>query len=94
MPRPARTCGVDGCTNKHLARGYCSTHYGHHVLGKQSREIDYAAFVEDVEWLAETGETWEGALRRLDIKPHAAERRLERAGRADLIAAFRREVFA
>lgn len=28
-PRSTRTCVEPGCDNKHMARGYCSTHYRH-----------------------------------------------------------------
>lgn len=26
-PKSNRTCDVEGCTRKHMGRGYCSTHY-------------------------------------------------------------------
>lgn len=92
--RCQRPCDVDGCTLPHLARGYCRQHYAALVEGKQPRTIDLAAFVEDVEWMAATGETWEGALRRLGLAGDTCARRLERAGRGDLITALRRQEVA
>ena len=80
-----RVCTIDGCDRKHLAHGYCRTHYGHHVLGKTA-----PAHMEDVEWLAATGETWERAAQRLGIKPDSLDRLLRRAGRHDLIDHWRK----
>ncbi len=37
---------------------------------------DRAAFLEDVGWLAETGESWLGAAARLGVTPTALEKRL------------------
>ncbi len=37
---------------------------------------DRAAFLEDVRWLAETGESWLGAAARLGVTPTALEKRL------------------
>ena len=47
--------------------------------------------VEDATWLVETGECWSQAVIRLGYAGHAdaLERRLYRAGRADLFAALR-----
>lgn len=41
-------------------------------------------FLEDVEWMAETGECATGAARRLGMKREALEKRLKRADRSDL----------
>ena len=40
--------------------------------------------IEDIEWMAGTGETVPGAAARLHIHPHSLRRELERAGRLDL----------
>lgn len=40
--------------------------------------------IEDIEWMARTGETLERAARRLKVKPMSLIRRLERRGRLDL----------
>ncbi len=45
---------------------------------------DRAAFLEDVRWLAETGESWLGAATRLQLSPTALEQRLRRVGAHDL----------
>ncbi len=45
---------------------------------------DRAAFLEDVEWLAETGETWLGAAQRLGLTPAALAKRLRTLGASGL----------
>lgn len=49
------------------------------------------ALVEDMEWLAATGETWEGALRRLGMADGTAKRLLARFDRMDLVFRLRRD---
>lgn len=41
---------------------------------------DRAAFLENCQWLAETGESWLGAAARLGVTPTALEKRLWRLG--------------
>lgn len=91
-----KTCTVDGCDRKHLARGYCRTHYAALVTraGAPRREAPRAIHIEDVEWMAETGEVLERAAERLGVKPNTLERQLERAGRYDLVRKLRRRVMA
>lgn len=45
--------------------------------------------VEDCAWMADTGETWLGAARRLGKSPATLERTLERHGRHDLTVALK-----
>lgn len=49
---------------------------------------DRAAFLEDAEWLADTGATYQQASRRLGLTPAALEKRLRRHGRPDLLDRF------
>lgn len=46
--------------------------------------------VEDVEWLVETGATWDSACARLEMRSESLERSLQRAGRHDLVRRLRR----
>ena len=46
--------------------------------------------IEDIEWMAETGESLDGAAARLGVRPASLERRLERMGRHDLVQRLRR----
>lgn len=41
--------------------------------------------VEDVEWLADAGETWDAIATRLGAKPNSVRRACARAHRPDLI---------
>lgn len=45
---------------------------------------DHAALIEDLEWMADTGESLDGAAERLNTTPVALERALYRHGRHDL----------
>ncbi len=47
---------------------------------------DRAAFLEDVQWLAETGESWLGAAQRLGVTPTALDKRLWMLGAHGLVA--------
>lgn len=49
-----------------------------------------AARVEDAVFMAETGESLEGAAARLAMAPGALERALYRAGRVDVVRRMRR----
>ena len=93
----AETCAHDGCIRPSRARGYCHAHYkrmlaGRDMDGRVQLTTDH---LEDVEWMAETGESFDRAAERLGVKPASLERFLQRRGRRDLIAALkRREVGA
>jgi hypothetical protein len=86
-----RTCSVPGCTAKHVARGFCSVHYKREVsrAGAERRSTAIPIHLEDVEWMADTGETWLGAASRLGVHPKTLERRLHRDGRYDLVTRLR-----
>lgn len=89
-----RTCTVDGCTDKHLARGYCRHHYGTHIERPDAPRRTPAIHLEDVEWMAETGEEWTRAVERLGVKEATLLRHLERAGRYDLVQKLQRRAVA
>lgn len=86
--RCPRTCTIDGCHNPHEAHGYCSPHYqrmkrhgdplGEGTLRPSSIEV------EDVEWMAQTGESLTGACRRLGRSAGTLQKAMARAGRSDL----------
>ena len=78
----SRGCDVQGCQRPHAARGYCRHHYGRYVIGHKPRQ--QLMHIEDIEWMAETGECLTGAAARLGVQPTTLERFLYRAGRADL----------
>jgi hypothetical protein len=46
--------------------------------------VDPDARLEDIEFMAATGETWEGIARRLGLRQDSLARWLHRAGRNDL----------
>lgn len=48
-----------------------------------------SAVIEDIEWMLDSRECLAMAAQRLHMKPDSLERRLERAGRCDLVARLR-----
>lgn len=72
-------CKIDGCTNKHLARGYCNVHYKRVVVRNvpdpeaERHTVNPADRIEDCRWMAEHGETLSGAARRLGISRNALD---------------------
>lgn len=58
------------------------------VAAHRPREWDRAAFIENVEWLAQTGERFDRAARRLNLTPDNLEKRLRRLRRPDLVEAL------
>lgn len=76
--RPApRPCTIEGCTEKHVARGYCRTHYGRIIRGHEPRGV-VAPFnrqdrIEDCRWMAAGGESLTGAAKRIGITTNALE---------------------
>lgn len=87
-------CKVEGCDAKHLARGYCNTHYKREIVRADTERRSPRIHLEDVEWMAETGETWPIAVERLGVKENTLLRHLERANRYDLIRKLQRRVAA
>ena len=93
IPDGARTCTVKGCGRLYKARGYCGLHYGRLVLGHKTREEVVEARVterlEDCRWMADTGESLDGAAERLGLTTATLEaflRRYDRETLARLIA--------
>lgn len=89
-----KPCTIEGCPEKHLARGYCRKHYATHIERPNSPRRASAIVLEDVEWLAETGEVWERAIERLGVKENTLRKYLERHDRYDLIRKLRRREIA
>lgn len=89
-----KVCAVDGCNRKHRARGYCDTHYKREVVRATAQRRSEPLHLEDIEWLAETGEVWERAIQRLNTREDTLRKFLERHGRYDLIRTLRRRVVA
>jgi hypothetical protein len=84
-----QVCQIPGCGRPFRAKGYCMTQYmrwrAHGDPLKVTGRVAAAAIViEDVEWMAQTGESLLGAAHRLEVHPDTLERRLEREGRYDL----------
>lgn len=76
IPRK-RVCSLEDCNQPHRARGYCGLHYGRVIKGSQPREnwqpFDHTARIEDVRWMAATGEGLTGAAKRVSISTAALE---------------------
>ena len=87
-------CTVPDCDRPHAARGYCNRHYKHYVCRAGRTRRTSAIVLEDVEWMAETGEHWDRAVLRLGVKENTLLRYLERAGRYDLIRRLQKRVAA
>lgn len=93
-----KTCTVPGCDTPLWAKGYCNPHYQRHrrygspyatPTGRRT-----SIHLEDVEFMADTGETFEGAAARLGVKPNSLEKHLARLGRRDLIHRFNHQLTA
>lgn len=87
---PAKVCTYPSCDRKHAARGFCQHHYKREITRAGVDRRSPPIHIEDVEWMAETGETWLRAIDRLGVKENTLKRHLERAGRYDLIRRMQR----
>jgi hypothetical protein len=86
-------CLIEGCDRTNHAKGYCNLH--HLRLIKHGDPMHSGVIeTEDVEWMVETGETFEGAAKRLGSTVKSLESVLRRRGRLDLIEALRRRTVA
>lgn len=86
-------CAVEGCTDPRFRREWCCRHYNNwRRKGAVNAPTINRIELEDVEWMAETGESFEGAAMRLGVQASSLERFLDREKRRDLMAAFRRLV--
>lgn len=90
-----KPCSIPGCEKPARARGWCQSHYGGWRRTGNPLDLKFstspeslAAFIEDVEWMLQTGESPEMAAVRLRATINAVEIRLRRAGRDDLAAPF------
>lgn len=91
MPTP---CRIEDCGRPHQARGLCLLHYKRwqstgDPTKSPRRQLDADA-IEDTQWMADAGESLEGAAARLGVTPSTLERYLERHGHRDLAATLRR----
>ena len=88
----ARLCTVDGCGEKHQARGRCQRHYNQWRRTTQNFTSPWAdqraALIEDIEHLLGYDTAAHIAARLGYEKPRSLARRLSRAGRHDLARQF------
>lgn len=67
----------------------CRTAYNAHQAAtrpSRAKSVASTPLIEDAEFLANTGETWERACQRLGRTPGGLEETLQKAGRHDLLA--------
>lgn len=88
-----RFCTIVGCSRPTTARGWCQAHWRHwrrtgSPEGAKPR-VDAADRLEDVQWMAETGECLDGAAARLGLAPDTLELFLRRHDRGDLCTLLR-----
>lgn len=81
MVLPAPTL-ADAARRGHLG-GETAAERGARIAHEKAAQ-DLAAFIEDVEWMADTGESTEDVARRRGVTANAINKRLTRAGRTDL----------
>lgn len=88
MPK-LRPCTIEDCPRPHAARGYCRLHYARIIKGARPRDdwqqVDQEARLEDVRWMASTGEGLTGAAERLGISRAALETWLRKYDRTLLV---------
>lgn len=83
----------DICGGPIFARTYCNAHYKRwHRYGDPTAGYVRGSTInlEDVEWMAETGESLTGAAVRLGIKPGSLEKNLTDRGQRELLFRLRR----
>ena len=92
-------CLVEGCGREHRARGYCHLHYKHvfvegrdaaHLLPPSPSEAITQARLEDLRFMAETGECLDGAAKRLGISTRGLSLFLTRHDERELMATLQR----
>lgn len=91
------TCTIEGCDQPRDSRGWCTSHYGAwrrhgNPLTAQPAPMPIEDVIEDIEFMAEQGESPARMAARLGTNVHALELRLRRAGRRDLSVMFSAEV--
>ena len=79
-----RTCTIPDCNRPHEARGWCHHHYKTWHRNGNPTTTRQPIHIEDIEWMANTGETFPGAAMRLGRTPNTLHKYLTRAGRLDL----------
>ena len=84
----ARLCTVDGCGERHYARGRCHRHYQQWRRTTRSWADQRADLIEDIEHLLGYDTAAHIAARLGYEKPRSLARRLSRAGRHDLARQF------
>lgn len=94
-----KTCTLPDCDAAHWAKGYCNAHYHRSrrygdPYGAADPLERSSIHLEDVEFMADTGETFEGAAARLGVKPNSLIQHLARKGRRDLIRRFNHQLTA
>lgn len=80
----ATECAVSSCAKPRRKRQWCETHYAQ--WKRHGHVVDPADRLEDIEFMAATGESFIGAAARLDMTPKALEKFLGRHRRTDLRA--------
>lgn len=85
---PGKACAVTDCDRligNNGGRGWCYLHWRRwHRTGSTDDPKRIVFVLEDVEWMAATGENATGAARRLGIQRGSLQKRLAIEGRADL----------
>lgn len=86
--RCPRICTIPGCGRPHVAKGFCGPCYKRGGEPATRTSMD-SVHLDDVAWMANTGETWTGAVARLGVKAKTLEKWLKDRGAYDLAVRMR-----